>query len=187
MKPILMDFPHQFETERLLIRMPQYGDGKKIYEALIYSHESLKQWLPFAQKQQTEDEVEEEVREAHIRFLKRTNLRMYLFDKATDEFIGSSGYHNINWEVPRFEIGYWIDSRYEGKGYMTEAVDGLTAFAFDHLKAKRVEIRCDALNIKSMAIPKRLGYELEGILKHESLSMDKNHTTDTMIFAKTTL
>lgn len=185
MKRILLEFPQGLTTQRLLIRMPQFGDGKKIYESLNYSRNELKKWLQFATLEQTEDDVEEEVRQAHIRFLNRTELRMYIFERNTGAFIGSSGFHNINFKVPRFEIGYWLDSRYTGKGYMTEAVDALTSFAFQELNANRVEIRCDPLNVKSKAIPERLGFILEGVLKNEALSIDGLHLTDTMIFAKT--
>jgi ribosomal-protein-serine acetyltransferase len=33
MNPILLEFPEEFETERLLIRKPLPGDGKAVYEA----------------------------------------------------------------------------------------------------------------------------------------------------------
>ena len=72
----------------------------------------------------------------------------------------------------KFEIGYWLDSRLCGQGYMTEAVQGITAFAFTELLARRVEIRCDALNEKSQAIPMRLGYWHEGTLRNDGLSAD---------------
>jgi RimJ/RimL family protein N-acetyltransferase len=76
-----------------------------------------------------------------------------IFDKETEQFIGLSGLYKPDWEIRKFEIGYWIDTRMSGKGYMTDAVQGITNFAFTELKARRVEIRCDTLNYKSKAIP----------------------------------
>lgn len=185
MNPMLIEFPEEFSTERLVIRMPKPGDGKVVYDAMMASMNELKQWLPFVQKEQTEQDVELNIRSAHISFLKREDLRLLVFLKETGEFIASSGLHRINWSVPKFEIGYWIDSRFSGKGYMTEAVKGISEFAFHELKARRVEIRCDVRNLKSRAIPERLGFTLEGILKNDALSVDGKELRDTCVYAKT--
>lgn len=184
MNPILMEFPDQFTTERLLIRCPLPGDGKVVYESIVSSIQELREWLPFAHKEQREEVVEANLREARLNYLKREDLRLLVFHRETNEFIGSSGLHHPNWDVPKFEIGYWIDSRHSGKGYMTEAVEGITEFAFRELKARRVTIRCDTLNNKSRAIPERLGFTLEGILRNEDTSVDGGTLRDTCIFAK---
>ena len=104
--------------------------------------------------------------------------------KGSKTIIGGTGLHRINWNVPRFEIGYWVRTSYARQGYITEAVSGLTDFAFDTLGAKRVEIRCDALNERSAAIPRRLGFTLEATLRHEDRDHVTNNLRDTMIFAK---
>ncbi|MEH7505107.1 GNAT family N-acetyltransferase [Neobacillus drentensis] len=184
MKPILLDFPDQFYTERLLIRMPLPGDGKVVYQAMQASLNELKEWMPWAHREQTEEDVEVNMREAHAKFLTREDLRLHIFNRETGEFIGSSGLHRINWNIPKVEIGYWIDTRYSGKGYITEAAEAITNFAFTELKAKRVEIRCDSKNIRSRAIPERLGYTLEGILKNDEISADRKDLRDTCIYAK---
>lgn len=183
MNPLLLDLPTEFETDRLLIRMPLPGDGAVTCESINHSLPELKPWMPFAQKEQTIEDTEINIRQAYINFLNRTDLRLLVFKKDTGEFVASSGLHRINWDVPKFEIGYWIDTRFSGNGYMTEAVQGITHFAVRELKARRVEIRCDALNVKSRAIPERLGFTLEGILKSESISVE-GELRDTCVFAK---
>ncbi|WP_071459617.1 GNAT family N-acetyltransferase [Bacillus massilinigeriensis] len=186
MEPILMDFPTEFTTERLFIRMPLQGDGKKVYEALMASMSELKPWMPFAQREQKEEEVELNIRQSQIEFLQRKDLRLLVYLKETDDFVASAGLHRIAWDVRKFEIGYWIDSRYSRKGYMTEAVEGITKYAVKELGARRLEIRCDPLNKKSRAIPERLGFILEGILKQNAVSADREKgLRDTCIYAKT--
>jgi ribosomal-protein-serine acetyltransferase len=117
--------------------------------------------------------------------LRREDLRLLIFLKDTNQFVGSSGLHNPNWDVPKFEIGYWIATRYSGSGYMTEAVQGITNYAFSELKARRLEIRCDTQNLKSKAIPERLGYSLEGTLRNDDVSVGGSSLRDTCIYAKT--
>ncbi|RXZ77454.1 N-acetyltransferase [Paenibacillaceae bacterium] len=184
MNPILIDFPNQFTTDRLLIRMPLPGDGKVVYEGFLASINELKQWLPFAQHEQSEQSIEANLREAHSKFIQREDLRLLIFDKETKQFIGSSGLHNPDWRIPKFEIGYWIDTRFSGRGYMTEAIQGIANFAFSELKARRLEIRCDTLNAKSKSIAERLSFTLEGILRNDDISADGSRLRDTFIFSK---
>lgn len=178
------DFATSFESERLLIRIPEIKDADAVYEATVRSAKSLKQFMAWAQNEPVREDVKENLRESNANFLARKELRMHLFIKETGEFIGSSGLHNINWDIPKYEIGYWIDDRFEGNGYITEATNRITQFAFEELAAKRVELRCDRDNVRSRAVAERTGYELEGILKNDSLDAAGLTLRDTCIYAK---
>lgn len=179
--PILFDFPDSFETERLIIRAPRPGDGAVVNTAVRESHDHLKPWMPWAVNLQTVEETEMTVRQGAARWLLREDLWMLLFRKEDGLYVGGSGLHRINWSVPSFEIGYWVRARLEGKGYVTEAVKGITSFAFDRLKAERVEIRCDALNERSAAVARRAGYTLEGQLRHDDWTT-QGTLRDTLVF-----
>lgn len=183
MKPILRDFPEQFETERLLIRAPQFGDGAEVNAAICESFHNLRPWMPWAQTMPTLEESEEHVREGRAKFLARTDLLLHLYLKGTNTLVGSSGLHRIHWEVPKFEIGYWVRQRFEGQGYIREAVAGITQFAFETLGARRVEIRMDDRNVRSRRVAERLGFTLEGVLRHDLRAVD-GELRDTRVYAK---
>lgn len=184
MNPILKEFPDSFDTEHLTIRCPQPGDGPPLNEAIRESIHELRPWLPWAREMPTIEDTETNVRHGYTRFLNREDLWLLLFLKGTKTCIGGSGLHRIDWEIPKFEIGYWLRTSYVGQGYMTEAVTSITDFAFDVLKAKRVEIRCDSLNERSASIAKRLNFPLEGILRSDRRDHINGELRDTMIFAK---
>ncbi|MCB9423342.1 MAG: GNAT family N-acetyltransferase [Ardenticatenaceae bacterium] len=184
MKPIMKDFPYSFETERLTIRGPLPGDGEELWTAVTESQAELIPWMPWAVNLPTAQEYEQRVREGHLKFLAREDLWLMLLLKNTHTIIGGSGLHRMDWKVPKFEIGYWIRTSYARQGYITEAVTGITNFAFDVLGAKRVEIRCDVKNERSAAVPQRLGFTLDGTFRSD----DRDHLTgelrDTYIFSK---
>jgi ribosomal-protein-serine acetyltransferase len=182
-KPILRDFPDQFETERLIIRAPRVGDGKAMNEAILESLPQLAEWMYWARQAPTLEESEENIRRAVARFQTREDLRLGLYLKD-GTFAGGSGLHRPNWDVPSFEIGYWLRSSLCGKGYMTEAVAAITDFAFEHLGAKRVHIHADDRNVKSWRIPERLKFALEGIHRNDSRD-PHGGLRDTRIYAKT--
>jgi RimJ/RimL family protein N-acetyltransferase len=181
--PILFDFPDHFETERLLIRAPKAGDGVPIHAAIQESLESLQPWMPWATADETVEELETFLRTMAARFTLREDLPLMLWRKSDGLYVGGSGLHRMDWRVPRFEIGYWVRTSLEGQGYITEAVNGITQFAFEVLGAERIEIRCDALNERSAAVARRTGYTLEGKLRRDSLNT-QGQLRDSLIFSK---
>jgi len=128
--------------------------------------------MPWAREHGTVEDSEASARLARARFLKRTELRMHFHLKGTGTLVGSSGLHRIDWEMPKFEIGYWCRTRFSGQGYTTEAVRAISALAFDTLGARRVEIRCDPSNGPSARVARRAGFRLEGELRNEALGTD---------------
>ncbi|MEL3971154.1 GNAT family N-acetyltransferase [Rossellomorea oryzaecorticis] len=184
MDPILIDVPLQIETDRLILRAPQQaGDGNVVHQAIKDSINELKQWLSLFQAIPTVEETEILLRNAHIDFLKRESFRYLIFHKDTNDFIGTASLHRVNWKISKCEIGYWINSQFSSKGYMTEAVSELTNLGLQKLKFRRIEIRCESTNYKSRSIPEKLGFELEGTLRNDDLSADGSKLTDTCIYS----
>ncbi len=185
MTKILSEVPTHIYTDRLLLRIPQRNDGKVMNLAIRESIQELKPWLPFVQTLPLQEETELNLESAHDKFLKKESFRFLIFTKETGEFVGVTSLQSIDWDIPKCEIGYWANSKYVGNGYMTEAVDAITKLGIHTLRFKRIEIRCESENIKSRAIPERLHFTLEGILKNEDLSADGKRVTDTCIYAVT--
>ena len=184
MKPILLDIPMPIETPRLLLRPPQPGDGVELNQAINESFEALSVWMPWAKERPSVEDSEENVRRAFAKWVLREDLRISIFDKASGKLVGSSGLHRINWELPSFEIGYWVRKSFEGKGYITESTNALTQFAFKQLKAKRVEIRCNSKNERSVTVIKRLGFEYEGCLRSNDTHANSMESRDTVVYSR---
>ncbi len=159
------------------------GDGPAINQAIRESLNELRPWMPWAQSVPTIEESEAFARRAAAQWLTRENLSMCLFRQPDGLFVGGSGLHRMDWSVPRFEIGYWVRTSLQGQGYITEAVRGITDFAFSVLKAQRIEIRCDARNTRSAAVAERAGYALEARLHHDTRAPDGS-LRDTLIYAR---
>lgn len=181
--PVLLDFPDSFETERLTIRSPMPGDGAELQAAVAESIDDLRPWMPWADHVPTVEEEEKAVRKGRARFLTREDLWLLLFLKGTHTLVGGSGLHRMDWDVPSFEIGYFARSRFAGQGYITEAVRGITRFAFETLSARRVEIQCDARNERGQRVAERAGFELEATLRNHAVAVD-GELRDTLIYVR---
>ncbi|WP_336774102.1 GNAT family N-acetyltransferase [Paenibacillus sp. MMO-58] len=181
--PILLTIPESFESARLLIRAPLFGDGAAVNEAVTESIEELRPWMPWANQIPTIEESEISIRKSRLEFLERTDLRLLLIHKETGQLVGSSGLHRMDWQARNFETGYWVRTSCAGQGYISEAVEAITEFAIHQLEANRIEIRCDSRNTKSARVAERSGFTLEGILRSEKRANDGS-LRDTMVFSK---
>ncbi|OKP74640.1 acetyltransferase [Paenibacillus sp. P3E] len=181
--PILMNFPENFESNRLLIRAAQWGDGAAVNEAVHESLAELSPWMPWAQVPPTVQESEASIRRSHLQFMERKDLRMLLYHKDSGQLVGSSGLHRIDWQTRKFEIGYWVRTSCSRQGYISEAVDAITDYAIRELGANRIEIRCDSRNTQSARVAGRLGFTLEGIIRNDKCDVE-GALRDTMLFSK---
>lgn len=181
--PILISMPESFESSRLLIRAAIWGDGAAVNEAVRESTAELSPWMPWAQRIPSVEESEASIRKSRLQFLERKDIRLLLVNKKTGQLVGSSGLHRIDWQVRKFEIGYWVRTSCAGQGYITEAVAAIADFAIQELLANRLEIRCDSRNTQSARVAERAGFTLEGILRNDKLDV-QGALRDTMIYSK---
>jgi len=183
-KPILLDVPLSFETERLLIRAHMPGEGAELNAAILETMESLRAWMPWAKTAPALEESEAYTRQSHADYLARKDFALRLWLKDGKTLVGCSGLHPRDWEVPKFEIGYWCRLRFRQQGYITEAVKAIADFGFKVLGARRLEIRCDARNEASRHVAERAGFPLEATFRNDKRGMD-GQLSDTLVFGKT--
>jgi ribosomal-protein-serine acetyltransferase len=61
------------------------------------------------------------------------------------------------------QVGYFLSEEAQGKGIINKCVSSLMDYLFQELGIHRIEIQCAANNLKSISIPRRLGFVQEGI------------------------
>lgn len=91
---------------------------------------------------------------------------LYGLFSAAGELVGVIDLHEINRTNGNAQIGYWLTKQAEGRGLMSRACRAVLGMAFGALALERVEIRCAVGNHRSCAIPERLGFQFEGVLRH---------------------
>jgi len=176
--------PNEVRGRRILLRPLRLRDARAVWDAIEESRGRLEPWMAWARQSRSPEGERAAIRRMRERWRSREDLTVGIFDRASGRFLGGSGLHRINWALRTFEIGYWIRTDAEGKGYVTEAVGLLTRLAFDRLGANRVEIRMDPRNHRSRAVAERLGFRLEGTLRWSALGAD-GRPEDRQVFALT--
>ena len=187
MDALLEDVPECLETDRLILRVARGSDAAALNAAVCESLDDLRGYMPWAQTAPSLAQSNADCRRMQAKFLLRDDLPLFLFERRADgaegDFVGGSGLHRIDWNVRRFELGYWCRTSRQGRGYVTEAAQALARFAFDALRARRVEVRMDDTNERSWRVAQRAGFALEGVLRSDSLN-PKGEARDTRVYAR---
>jgi ribosomal-protein-serine acetyltransferase len=164
MKPILLEIPEQFETERLLISNYQEGDGNEFYQLLLSNCDHLQEEIGETKTLKTVEDAEEYVRIKRIAWLSRERLVPKIVVKSTGRMIGQL-WIEPKWDRMIFEIGYFVEEKSQGYGYVTEAVKKMIEFLFTGLGANKLEIHAKATNTRSTGVAKRCGFTKEAQLR----------------------
>ncbi len=149
--------------DEITLREFERGDAEAVYSAAIANYDHLVRFMDWIGPDYSLRSAEEFVERSISGWGERKNLALGIF--RDDRFIGSIGFVNFDWTVRKTEIGYWLSRDEEGKGIVTFACRRLIEFAIRDLALNRIEIRCSAENKRSSAIPKRMGFKREGVLR----------------------
>lgn len=172
---ILLDFPEQIETPRLMLRPPRAGDGAILHAAVMETLPVLRQFsasLPWVAGEQSVEASEIYARNAQANFLARRDFPFLLFERDTTNFIGCAGLHRPDWHTPKMDIGFWCRSSQSKQGYICEAVHALLELGFGNLALARIEIITDEQNLAARQVAEKAGFQLEGILRNERRAPD---------------
>ena len=84
-------------------------------------------------------------------------------DGGDGRVLGGGGLHRRG-GPETIEIGYWRRADAGGRGVVTALAGALTGVGLELDGIERVEIHCDVANSASAAVPRRLGYRLDGVI-----------------------
>ena len=161
-----------------VLRLYEERHAQEVAELVDQNRTYLRKWLPWVDNSRSVEDSRAFIRSSLQQFAQNEGFQMGIWHK--DTFAGGIGYQGIDWIDRKVEIGYWLGELFQRKGLMTKACRTLIAYAFTELGLNKVEIHCATENIRSCAIPKRLGFTQEGILRDAQWLYD--HFVDTVIY-----
>ncbi|MDO8594955.1 MAG: GNAT family protein [bacterium] len=157
--------------ENITLRFIRPDEAEALYKLVDKNRAYLREWLDWVDAQTGPEVSKENILKRIEKAGRGTVLDLGVYQG--DTLIGSMGFNKIETKSRRAEIGYWLAEDYEGKGIMTDCVRALVSYGFKELKLHRIEIHCSTNNPKSAAIPERLGFKLDGILRDGSFLYDR--------------
>jgi ribosomal-protein-serine acetyltransferase len=139
------------------------ADAEELFALIDANRAHLAHWMPFVGQTRGAADSLAFVRAARRQYEENRGMQLALVQG--EQIIGVAGFHAIDWARRSTSIGYWLAADRQGAGTMTTAVSALLDHAFDRWELTRVEIRAGVANRRSRAIPERLGFREEGVLR----------------------
>jgi ribosomal-protein-serine acetyltransferase len=161
------------------LRPVRATDSAELYAAIDRNRSRLRTWLPWVGLSYTETDLLVFLQQREIDNSTKISLTAHI--RFHGELCGAIGLHTIDQRHRSSSIGYWLDKAYEGRGIMTHACRAVVTQGFQQYGLHRIEIRCATGNDRSMAIPRRLGFVEEGILREAEWLYD--HWVDLRVFS----
>lgn len=150
-------------NEHLELRILGYEHVQELYKVTDENREYLRTWLPWIGQTTSENSTRQFIEASLRNFSNNTGLNCGIF--YNNSIVGCIGFHGHDWSNLKTSLGYWLAEAYQGKGIMTESCKTMVDYAIRELGLNRVEIRAGVANLKSRAIPERLNFKQEGILR----------------------
>ncbi len=142
-------------------------DAPEHYAVIDRNRDHLAPWLPWVPLVNSTKDIARFIAVSQAGWQGRRELACAL--RLNGGIIGGIGIVDADEENQCVSLGYWLDHELCGRGFMTIAVKALTQWCFNDFARHRVQIRAARENIASRAIPERLGFMEEGLLRQAAI------------------
>lgn len=155
-----MELQKIFVGKSIVLSPIEIKNTQTIYDAIDRNRTFLRHWLPFVDATKSVQNTRAFVKS----IVDNAEWRQEVFTiNYNNEFAGLIGLKDIDYLNHKAEIGYWLIENMTGKGIATQSVEKLVSFCFRKMEMNRICIKCAVKNTPSSNIPKRLGFNFEGI------------------------
>jgi ribosomal-protein-alanine N-acetyltransferase len=156
----IMKMPERMETERLILRTPQFEDAHAMFERWAQDSEVTRYltWRPHVRFEESQAAIARAISawESGSRFPYMIALQ------ETNDVIGMI---DPRIEGPKVGIGYVIGRAYWGNGYMPEATRAMIEWFFQQPTIYCIYATTDVENVASQRVLRKAGMQCEGILR----------------------
>ena len=151
------------ETQRFILRKIELTDAKSMFS--YFSRDEVTEFYDLETFTSVQEAIEL-IQSLLYRYRERKQIRWGIQPKQHEEVIGSCGFHALELEHFKAEIGYELHPDYWGQGVMTEVIQKVLEFGFTNLELNRVEAFYDHFNHASRKVLEKSGFHFEGILRN---------------------
>jgi len=157
-------------TPALQLRPLQLNDAPPLFALTDRNRAYLRQWLPWLDQTRAESDAVSFIESMIKAAADGTRFTFGVW--RADTLGGVAGFNEIDRANNIGTIGYWLGQEHTGYGLMTKAVRKLVLYGFTKLTLNRIVIKVATANRRSQAIPDRLGFTREGILRESEWLYD---------------
>lgn len=161
------------ESPRLLIRGYETSDAPALFRMISNEKETLRDYFPFTVESVVSAlSAREFIRIRQKETREGKSFFAGIFEKESGRLIGQITIRDINWRVPKCELGYFIIGEKRGMGFASESVNTIAAFCFDKAGMMKILLRIENINTGSIGVARKCGFSISGTLRNDFRSAD---------------
>lgn len=156
--------------EDIELRSLRLDDADELFALVDRNRSYLRQWLPWVDLNTSREDSAVFIQATLDQESAGLGPQFAIFNSGV--LFGVCGFHPIDCRNRAGDLGYWLSEEASGRGIMTRAVRSILGVGFKVLELNRIQIACAVGNVKSRAIPERLGFVFEGVQRQRELLND---------------
>jgi RimJ/RimL family protein N-acetyltransferase len=165
--------PFRLETSRLLVRSYIAADAPALFRMVSADRESLSDYFPLTVENNSSEYASRNfIQSRELELREGKSAFAGIFEKETGALIGQIHVKDINWRVPKCEMGYFIASPKRGNGFAAEALEAVADFCIRKAGMMKVMLRIENINDLSKRVAAKSGFTFSGTLKNDFRSED---------------
>ena len=149
--------------ENITLELTSQKFATRLFNLIGSNRQHLSEFLPWVPNMQTVENTRQYLENCEL--LQEEKKEVSFIILLNDDPVGRIGLHHLNLENKTGAIGYWLDKNAQGKGIITKCCIALIDYGFSEMNLNRIEIKAATKNFKSQAIPVKLNFRKEGVLK----------------------
>jgi ribosomal-protein-serine acetyltransferase len=144
-----------------LIRPFEPEDAPAMFQLIQSSRDHLDRWLRWSNTIRTEADAQATAALFVTKRAAGTGFHSGIW--VADRLAGGVVCRDLDRQHRCAEIGYWLGPEFTGRGLATRASSLAIEYLVGSRGMHRIEMQCAVHNVRSRAVPERLGFRLEGI------------------------
>ena len=158
-----------------IVRRFQPGDEASFFRAVRDSIDELAYWMPWCSRNYAIEDANRWITLTLEAWSSEREYPLGIFDATTGDVIGGTGINHINKAYRIGNIGYWVSSRFTGRGVARFAAREAAVTAFNQLGLTRLEIVALTHNKASQRVARALGATFECEARNRLYFQGKPH------------
>jgi len=156
------------QFENYTLRLLQVTDLNNYYQMIVNNRVRLQRFFAGTiSRTNSLEETREFMLEMEAGVQHKSYFPYVLIDNETKALIGFYDLKNIEWSVPKTEIGFFIDASYAGKGIGTKGLKEFSSHCFSDHGFEKLFLRTHQSNQGARKIAENCGFEIEGTLRKD--------------------
>ncbi|PTS94492.1 N-acetyltransferase [Pedobacter sp. HMWF019] len=154
-------------NDHIKLELTHDSQADVLFNAIDNNRKHLSVFLPWVGHMQSINDLKDYIKASEVLIQQQKEISFaILFEQVV---VGRIGLHHLNMLNRSGAIGYWLVKEAEGKGIITKSCKAMINYGFDKLGLHRIEIKAAVDNLRSQAVPEKLNFRREGVLRQAEL------------------